>query len=495
MPAPHSLRQRIALGVSLTMMVVLLTTGLAMLMICRAVLVRSNTRHAVTTVQMVHELARESEADTAGLHAVLERVVTASTECDGLAVLRRGTVLAAFGAGAETLPELSLRSSEAQLRVVEHERWQVVLFTGVAREFTVVGWFTFQLVDQTLLASGLVVAVSLMAGLVLSIVLAGHLGAALTGDLQRLRQAVRRISQGHLSQRVQVSASSDLHGLSEAINAMARQLERTLEDLQSAYGELARLDEIKADVLATVSHELRTPLTALRGYLGLLVGGKMGPMSDQVSSAVDVCQANVERLTRRVDEMVQIADLEHRWTETEEMVDIQEMLSSVLDVFVPRMDEKHLVSRLDVVSEPLLVRGRRDTLERVFLNLLDNAVKFTPRHGSITVEVRGQQREEHEGVLVVVTDTGPGIPPAEQVRVFDRFYQVDPSARRRFGGMGLGLALVRSTVESHDGFVWLESHLGVGSAFFVWLPAQPADAAASSQTADPPTNQQVEDHH
>jgi signal transduction histidine kinase len=98
-------------------------------------------------------------------------------------------------------------------------------------------------------------------------------------------------------------------------------------------------------------------------------------------------------------------------------------------------------------------------------------VKFTPAHGSVTVEARQQEREGRQGALVVITDSGPGIAPAEQLRVFDRFYQVDPSARRRHGGMGLGLALVRSTVERHGGAVWLESLPGVGSAFFVWLPA------------------------
>jgi signal transduction histidine kinase len=112
--------------------------------------------------------------------------------------------------------------------------------------------------------------------------------------------------------------------------------------------------------------------------------------------------------------------------------------------------------------------------------LLDNAVKFTPQGGTVLVTAEDCDHEGRAGILVRIQDSGVGIPPTELVRIFDRFYQVDPSSRRRFGGMGLGLSLVRSIVEAHLGAVWAESEEGVGSTFFVWLPSGiAADGVAS----------------
>jgi signal transduction histidine kinase len=121
-----------------------------------------------------------------------------------------------------------------------------------------------------------------------------------------------------------------------------------------------------------------------------------------------------------------------------------------------------------------------EQIERVFLNLLDNAVKFTPQGGTVLVFAEACDHEGKEGTLIRIQDSGVGIPQSELIRIFDRFYQVDPSSRRRFGGMGLGLSLVRSIVEAHLGAVWAESEEGVGSTFFVWLPSRAIPAGASS---------------
>ena len=126
---------------------------------------------------------------------------------------------------------------------------------------------------------------------------------------------------------------------------------------------------------------------------------------------------------------------------------------------------------LQVQPDLQALEANPEQIERVFLNLLDNAVKFTPQGGTVLVFAEACDHEQRQGVLVRVQDSGVGIPPTELIRIFDRFYQVDPSSRRRFGGMGLGLSLVRSIVESHLGAVWAESEEGVGSTFFVWLPS------------------------
>jgi two-component system sensor histidine kinase VicK len=126
-----------------------------------------------------------------------------------------------------------------------------------------------------------------------------------------------------------------------------------------------------------------------------------------------------------------------------------------------------------------------EQMERVLFNLLDNAIKFSPTGGSIIAGVEECTHEGRSGVLIRVQDSGIGIPSSELIRIFDRFHQVDPSTRRRYGGMGLGLALVRSIVEAHLGVVWAESEQDLGSTFFVWLPR--LDIAAQQDSGRGPS--------
>jgi signal transduction histidine kinase len=118
------------------------------------------------------------------------------------------------------------------------------------------------------------------------------------------------------------------------------------------------------------------------------------------------------------------------------------------------------------------IQGNVEQLERLFTNLMDNAIKFTPAGGAINITLENHPLHDTEGVLVRITDSGVGIPEEHLGNVFGRFYQVDQTSRRKFGGMGLGLALVKRAVELHHGEVWVESTVNVGSTFFVWLPRE-----------------------
>jgi signal transduction histidine kinase len=291
---------------------------------------------------------------------------------------------------------------------------------------------------------------------------------------------VRRIADGHLEERVQIRSGDEIQELAEAFNAMADTLQQTIGQLRAAYRELESLDQAKADLVANFSHELKTPLTALRGYVELLAEGGLGPLSPEAERAVSVCAKNVNRLARRIEELVQLSQLEKRTLPDldRETVQIGQTLHGVVETLLPRIEEKQIVCSIDLAPDLETVSGSPEHLERAFLNLLDNAVKFTPDGGGIRVSAHVHAQDGRPGVLVRVADTGVGIPEGEQLRVFDRFYQVDHSARRRYGGMGLGLSLVRSTVEAHRGLVWVESHEGHGATFFVWLPSRPPDSGA-----------------
>jgi signal transduction histidine kinase len=253
---------------------------------------------------------------------------------------------------------------------------------------------------------------------------------------------------------------------------MADELVATIRQLRDANRELETLDQTKADLVANVSHELKTPLTALRGYLELMSEGGLGSVSDEATRAVMVCRKNVERLSLRVEELVQLSRLD-RFTALDsarEDINLRTILEGAIDTFKPRMEGGGMHFVLQVQPDLQTLEANPEQIERVFLNLLDNAVKFTPQGGTVLVIAEACDHEQRSGILVRVQDSGVGIPANELIRVFDRFYQVDPSSRRRFGGMGLGLSLVRSIVEAHLGAVWVESEEDIGSTFFVWLP-------------------------
>jgi signal transduction histidine kinase len=347
----------------------------------------------------------------------------------------------------------------------------VVLRWGT-HNYSFIGTFSYANVDRQLRSSLWLSALMLAAGLGLTQWVSVTLAGGITRDVDRLREGVQRIQQGHLAERVSVSSRDEIEEFAEAFNLMADELLATIRRLRQANRELETLDQTKADLVANVSHELKTPLTALRGYLELMSEGGLGGIADEAQRAVMVCRKNVQRLSLRVEELVQLSRLD-RFTAldaTREEVDIGSLLEGVFDTFKPRFEDRKMDCVLRVEPDLPLLKVNIEQVERVFLNVFDNAVKFTPEGGTVLATAERSTREDRAGVLIRVTDNGVGIPPSELDRVFDRFYQVDPSSRRRFGGMGLGLSLVRSIVEAHFGAVWAESGEQDGSTIFVWLP-------------------------
>lgn len=371
-------------------------------------------------------------------------------------------------AGLETTATAVVETSGLKVyRVVA----PVVKQWGV-HHFSLVGTFSYANVDRQLRSSLWLSALILAMGLGLTQWVSVTLAGGITQDVERLREGVLRIQKGHLEERVSVNSRDEIQELSEAFNLMADELLATIQRLREANRELETLDQIKADLVANVSHELKTPLTALRGYLELMTDGELGDVSDEAQRAAMICRKNVQRLSLRVEELVQLSRLERFMAldTAREDVDLGSLLEGVVDTFRPRLEEGEMDIVLRVEPDLPALRVNLEQVERVFLNLFDNAVKFTPEGGTFIVTVDRCNHEDREGILTQIQDSGVGIPHAELVRIFDRFHQVDPSSRRRFGGMGLGLSLVRNIIEAHRGMVWAESEEGVGSTFYVWIP-------------------------
>jgi signal transduction histidine kinase len=329
---------------------------------------------------------------------------------------------------------------------------------------------------------GITLLVLLLTGIVWGArTIARSLADGIVADVDLVRQGVGRIREGQLDVRIELDSRDEIQELAEAVNAMAETLSDTIDRLRAANQELETLDQTKADMVANVSHELKTPLTALRGYFELFEQEALGQLPESATSAVTICQKNIQRLTLRIDELVQLARLERdigRPLVTDE-VDLAALVNGVRETLAPWADEKQVALSVSRATDLEPIQGNAEQLERVFLNLVDNAVKFTPEGGLVRVVAEPLDRAGRRGAVVRVADTGVGIPERALLRIFDRFYQVDPSTRRKYGGMGLGLAVVESIVQSHRGAVWVESQPGRGSTFFVWLPRESGDPSAS----------------
>ncbi|HXG42406.1 MAG TPA: ATP-binding protein, partial [Dehalococcoidia bacterium] len=228
--------------------------------------------------------------------------------------------------------------------------------------------------------------------------------------------------------------------------------------------ELRRVDQVRRDFVANVSHELRTPLAALKSALeALRTGAKDDPQACELFLAR--AEEETERMARLVEELLELSRLEAGVDAfVPSPVDLMTVLARAVERMAPRAREAGLVLELDLPSQLPTVQGDAERLERAVLNLLDNAIKFTPAGGSVTVAAG----ETDGGVLVTVRDTGVGIEPGDLPRVFERFYKADRSRRRP--GAGLGLAIVKHIVEAHGGRVWAESAAGQGATFTIFLP-------------------------
>ena len=239
--------------------------------------------------------------------------------------------------------------------------------------------------------------------------------------------------------------------------------------------ELRRLEKIRKDFVANVSHELRTPLTSIKGYVeALLDGAKDDPAAS--TKFLDIILKQSDRLNLIIEDLLELSKIESgRVSFKEEPLDLRAIIDRMLSMMKPIADKKghRLVSFVDGTLPPMA--GDEDRLVQVLTNLLDNAIKYTPQNGTITVAAH-LVPEQNDGaplgqtVELTVTDTGIGIPEQDRPRVFERFYRVDKARSRELGGTGLGLAIVKHIVEGHGGQVWVEANQPRGSRFVVRLP-------------------------
>jgi len=226
---------------------------------------------------------------------------------------------------------------------------------------------------------------------------------------------------------------------------------------------LKKVENIKKDFVANVSHELRTPLTAIKGYIETLEE----EVPFEQLRYVETIKKNTERIIHIVDDLLTLMSLEDASSKLiVGEVDLNELINQIIPTFKHKLEEKNL--KIEVICEPDFPKIYADAfrLEQVFINLVDNAIKYSEK-GTIRIEL---SRKDEDTVKIIVSDEGIGIPLEHQDRIFERFYTVDKSHSRRQGGTGLGLSIVKHIILLHDGNIQVSSEPGKGTKFIIHLP-------------------------
>jgi len=286
---------------------------------------------------------------------------------------------------------------------------------------------------------------------------------------------------------VRVADSFILQGIKRALSArmhMAtveeanRELTEKNKRLAQAVERLQEADRLKSNFLATVSHELRTPLTSVIGYSEMLLEGIAGALNEEQREYVRTVMEKGDQLLQLITGILDISRMEAgemRFDRT--AFDLDEIISVALSTIAPHARRKKLHLGCHLPPNLPKVSADRDKVRQVILNLLNNAVKFTPEGGRIALRAEvaplNRQRGNEPGVCIAVQDNGIGIPPDHHGRVFDAFFQVDNTSTREYGGTGLGLNIVKRFIEGHGGTVWVESEEGKGATFYFTLPIAP----------------------
>jgi signal transduction histidine kinase len=283
-----------------------------------------------------------------------------------------------------------------------------------------------------------------------SLAVARQMARGMTQPLRDMASAARRMETGDYSVRVQTRSRDEVGRLAAAFNRMS--------------GELENLEQSRRDLVANVSHELKTPIAAIRAHLENLLDGVETPDP----ATLEVMLTQVERLGRLVDQLLDLSRLESGEVPLRlESLPLQSLVDDLISEIGMAGPGRGVQVRNDVPADLPALSADRERVHQVLFNLVDNAVRFTPMGGSVTVTAR-----RRNGVVeVAVSDTGAGIPAEHLPRLFERFYRADPARARGDGGTGIGLAIARSVVEAHGGQIRAESQPGRGSVFTFDLPS------------------------
>ncbi len=291
--------------------------------------------------------------------------------------------------------------------------------------------------------------VAMLIALAVAMVAGGLLFRSIIHPLQQLTAASQAVARGDLSVRAPIHGADEVAQLARAFNQMAE--------------SLARAEEARRNQTADLAHELRTPLTVLQGALEAMVDGVYPADPENLLAAL----AQVRTLSRLVEDLRLLSQADAgELTIHKAPLDLGKFLEEVVEAHRSGAQERRISLTLERPAALPLILADRDRLAQVMGNLLSNALRHTPPEGHIAVRITDRGRE----VVVAVADNGPGVPPEDFPRLFERFWRRDPSRQRATGGSGLGLSIARHIVEAHGGRIWAEPTPGGGLTVAFALP-------------------------
>jgi signal transduction histidine kinase len=373
---------------------------------------------------------QDAGRDLSGVEEVAEALSGRPGKAIRLAESRMGIggrtmyVAASISVDRQVVGAVYLSQSMSDLLAVIYDlRWRLALSTGVAA------------------------VVASTAGLLLS--------RALTRPIRQLTQAADEVARGDLERQVPVRSADEIGHLGQAFNRMVAQLRAT--------------EQMRTDFVGNVSHELRTPLTAIKGLVETLRDGAVDDrkVRDRFLATVE---DETDRLIRLVNDLLVLSKADSQALKLKrEPLGVRDLIERSVHKLAPQLEAKGIRVEVNASDGPEVVLADADRIEQVLVNLLDNAIKYSPQEGRITVTI-DDAGPTPEMVSVSVCDEGLGIPAGDLPRVFERFYRVDRARSRDGGGSGLGLSIAKAIVEAHGGDITLRSEEGQGTTVRFTLP-------------------------
>jgi len=300
--------------------------------------------------------------------------------------------------------------------------------------------------------------IGVIAAIFIAGVIAYVMASGISTPIRQMKEIADAIAKGQFDKRTSIRGEDELAELAQSLNAMSDELKLKIERLKY-------LDNVRTDFVANVSHELKTPLTSIRGFVETLEDGAINDSSN-ARRFLAIIKKHAQRLGNIIDDLLRLSELESGVVIEKAELDLKGLIEEVVMGFGHALTVKRHNLSVETTGGDFTIRGDRDKLEQVFVNLIDNAIKYTKDGGRIEIQLTGAG----DFVTVTVEDNGIGIPKEDIERVFERFYRVDKARSRELGGTGLGLSIAKHIVLVHNGEISIESEVNKGTKVFVTLP-------------------------
>ncbi|MBL7072170.1 MAG: HAMP domain-containing protein [Candidatus Omnitrophica bacterium] len=295
--------------------------------------------------------------------------------------------------------------------------------------------------------------------ILITLVIGYFISRKISLPFRNMNDMARSIAEGDLTKRVKIKTNNELEELADSFNLMADKLEHKISNLK-------KMDKIRTDFVANVSHELKTPLTSIQGFIETLEDGAINDKKN-AKKFLEIIKKHTKRINNIVNDLLALTEIEHLEGKVEQAeFDIRYLLDEVVSEFNNVVSLKKQTLNVDYRGDDFFLRGDKEQVAQIFINLIDNAVKYTGTQGQIKVSIF----DVGANLVATIEDNGIGIPKEHLIRVFERFYRVDKARSREVGGTGLGLAIVKHIMKLQKGDIQIDSEVGKGTKITMIFP-------------------------